>query len=251
MSSFFEKQKTAQNKISSGNFAIRENPLGEMAEEKPYHVMYSDGFPGYFIYIVLGDHGHRSYSVHYTWWGFDFYGEPEEYSPYYRKPPPDYEYSLSTMELVPWLNKYYGFLPDVEDYQYLLDIMESAYSSPIYEVTHAAANKTRVLKWLTTKIDQFATPASSFDELAIKWHAPHTQLVELVYTLDLAGVITPTKPGGREGMVERLGKALGVEATSPANVVASAIRSKRDNARRMPLLTKLMQSFARWLDEEK
>jgi hypothetical protein len=246
MSSYYQKKKAAREKIESGAFSKRENVLGEMVDEKPYHVMYSSGFPGYFVYMVSGDHGHNSYSIQQTWWGFDFYGEPEEYSPYYREPPADYEWSLSAIEIVPWLDKYYGSRPSVEDYEYLLDIIES-----FYDNTHSPTNKARVLKWLNAKIDQFSTNYASTDELAIKWLVSHAQLVELVYALDLAGAIKATKPGGREGMVERLGKALGMEATSPANVVASAIRSKRGNARRMPLLHKLIKSFTQWLDEER
>lgn len=250
MGSYFDKKREALKKIESGNLSFRENLLGEMVKEMPYHIMYSNEFRGYFIYMVLGDHGDNSYSVQHTWWGFDFYGEPEEYSPYYREPPLDYEHSLSTMELIPWLDKYYGSLPDVDDYQYLLDIIESAYDSSASGSMHSDANKSRALKWLNTKIEQFAVLYTSSDNLGIKWIKYHAYLVELVYALDIAGIIQATKPGGREGMVERLGKALGVEATSPASVVASIMRSKRGNARRMPLLTKLMKSFAQWMNEE-
>jgi hypothetical protein len=251
MSSFFEKRKVAQEEIESGNLSLRENPLGEMVEEKPYHKMYSNGFPGYFTYIVLCDYGSLDSNRQHTGWGFDYYDHYEDYSPYYREPPVDYEYCLSTTELVPWLDKYYGGLTSVEDYQYLLDILEAAHNSTGEIHLHAELNKARALKWLNMKIEQLVSLPASYNDLAIRWNVSRAQLVELVYALSLAGVITSTKPGGIEGMVERLGKALGIEATSSVSVVVNSIKNKRSDKRRTPLLTKILDVYTKWLNEEK
>jgi hypothetical protein len=247
MNSYYDNKKAAEERIASGNFALRENRLGQMVEEKPYHIMYSYGFPSYFIYMIFRDHGEMSDSVHNTWWGFDLYEESEEHSPYYRETPPDYEHSLSVVELIPWLDKYYGSLTSIEHYQYLLDIVDSSYS----QYKHSPVKHARVIKWLAIKIEQFSTPSSSSIELGIKWNSSRAQLVELIYALSQSGAITAIKPGGLEGIIERLGKALGVEATTPVSVVVNSIRNKRSDKNRTPLLTKLLDSYTKWLNEEK
>ena len=250
MSLFQERRRLAQRKIESGSLDFRENPLGETVEEKPYHVMYSDGFPGYFAYMVLCNFGSLDSIRQRTWWGFEYYDHFEDYSPYYREPPIDYEFILNTTEVIPWLNKYYGNCPHIEDYQYLLDIVESDRNTSGEVHSHAELNKARAVKWLNTKIEQFGNQPAVYDDLGIRWNVSRAQLVELVYALSLAGAITATKPGGKEGMVERLGKAFGVEASSPVSIVVNAIRNKRSNERRAPLLSKILDVFTKWLNED-
>lgn len=245
MSSYYQKAEEANLKVTRKELSTREYN-GKVWKEKPYHVMYSWNFPDYLKYKLLDMPGPLDEN-RYTTWGFR-YSDYDETKPYYFELPDDYEYPLLAQEVVAWLEKHYGNLPDVEDYHYMLNILEPIRLPKDYTFTRK--NKELAVEWLKARIAQTATVSTSSDELGIKWNVSRTQLVELVYSLDLAGVIKATKPGGREGMVERLGKAFGVEATSPVNVVASSIRSKRGNARRMPLLSKLMNSFAQWLDEE-
>jgi hypothetical protein len=246
MSLYYQKAEAANLKVKRKEFSTREYN-GGLWKEKAYHIMYSWDFPEYLKYKVLDMPGPLDEN-RYTTWGFR-YSDYDENKPYYFELPADYEYPLLAQEVVAWLEKHYGNLPDVEDYHYMLNILEPIKLPKDYTFTRK--NKDLAVEWLKARIVQAITPSSSPDELGIKWNVSRTQLVELVYALDLGGAITATKPGGREGMVERLGRAFGVEATSPVSVVASAIRSQRGNARRMPLLTKIMKSFAQWLDEEK
>lgn len=246
MSSYYQKVEAANLKVKNRELTTREYN-GRRWKEKAYHVMYADGFSQYFIYKLLDMPGSLD-EERYTSWGLR-YSDYDESKPYYFELPADHEYPLMAEEVVAWLERHYGNLPDVEDYQYLLNIIDPVRLPE--NSTYTRKNKDLAVEWLKARIVQVATPSTYPDELGIKWLVSRAQLVELVYALDLAGAIKATKPGGREGMVERLGKTFGVEATSPVNVVASSIRNKRSNERRTPLLTKLIKSFTQWLDEEK
>lgn len=83
--------------------------------------------------------------------------------------------------------------------------------------------------------------------LGLKWHAPRTEFVELIYALFEAGAITSIVPGGREGAVKRLGEALGVEGKTAPSTVIQDIKTKRNRDRLTPLLDRLKEKFLDYL----
>ena len=251
MSSFYQKSGAAHQKIESGHFSLRMNRLGEMVPEKPYHVMYSSGFAGYFTYMVLCDFGSLDENRQRTPWGFDYYDDLEDYSPYYRKAPADYEHFLSPTEVVSWLRIYYDNLPDAEDYQYLITILETAYNSSDVRFAQASYNKALALGWLQSKLQQASVSSIPLTDFGFQWNASNAEFMELIYALTESGVITSTMPGGKKGIAERLGKLLGVEGLKNISVTVNALRKKRNNDRLTPLLDKLKNSYLAWVHSEK
>jgi hypothetical protein len=249
MSSFYQKRDAARKKVASGKLSKRENPLGKMVDEKPYHVMYSDGFPGYFIYMITGNHGGFDVERTHTPWGFDYYGDSDIYPD--RIPPADYEHNVDMTELVAWLEKYYGDLPDVEDYQYIKTILESHIDS---SGRQRDSNGNKILwskealaiKWLESKLEP-ANPSAPAT-LGLQWHGPRAEFVELVYALFESGSLTITQKGanGRAGAIERLGSALGVEGKDKVDSVLQVIK-KRNSDRQTPLLDRLKERLLLYL----
>ncbi|MBD2714366.1 hypothetical protein KBK19_04890 [Microvirga sp. STR05] len=241
MKSYYEKSEAARLKIESGDMDLREDPLGNMVKEQPYHVMYSEGFPGYFTYMVLCDFGELDDKRQRTSWGFDFYNT-EQYSPYYRRPPATYEYCLSSSEVEAWLDKFYGNLPDSEEYKYLISILVNAHNSSGEFFTHTEYNKASALKWLNDKVEQKNGSQKVFAGLGLQWNTPRAEYIELMYGLFECGALTATGKGGRAGAIERLGEALGIEGKVQLVLYYSKLNSVIQIGKH-PFLTELKKLY--------
>jgi hypothetical protein len=242
MSSYYQKKKAAREKIESGAFSKRENVLGEMVDEKPYQVMYSSGFPGYFIYMVTGDYGGYGPDRKLTPWGFQYYEDwmyfTDGVTPAAYTLPADYEFHLEFFEVPAWLDKYYGNL-DSDDYLYLTRII-----SGHQHIINAPApqNKSVAMQWLNVKLEEVSKAPFAPTNLGLKWQGPRAEFVELVHALFNAGALTITEKGGRDGATKRLGEALGIKGTTPYSTVLNDIKS-RNNDRQTPLLDRLKERF--------
>lgn len=145
-----------------------------------------------------------------------------------------------------WLEKTYGDLADAEDYQYLINILETAYhqhSEPFYK-------KELALQWLRDKLKQAVALPAAFKELGLQWNTPRIEFVELMYALFEAGVLKITSESkSRAKAIDRLGEILQVEGKEKIDSVLQNIK-KRNSDRQTPLLDRLKESLSEYINRE-